>query len=314
MTSILQVNVQDGRISVTLDNYQVVVPLEQVDSLINALQASKVMLGVKSISVSSTPVSETVSPPRAPYTTYEPAPRTDYGSIKKVSTGRQRSRKRVGDALREYMQQNPGWYTIGQLLKIAEENQMTDANPKRALMIALGKQSNIFESDGKSNWRLKEDATQVVEATKVEQPATTEVKRSPGRPRGRPPKKAAAVDSEGSPKSELLPPPKKRPYNKKSANKPTSEETIAFSLLSEPNFPEEDYSSDEGTLEEDTNGQTTSVVRRKSAERTENTGKGKRGRRPSADTSSTVKQRWDDSSQNARDQITQKLMVTPPKG
>ncbi|PKN57617.1 MAG: hypothetical protein CVU56_10055 [Deltaproteobacteria bacterium HGW-Deltaproteobacteria-14] len=71
---------------------------------------------------------------------------------------KRRSRKRVGDALEVWMKKNPGWHSEQELLEVVIANQMTDAHPKRALKIALGKQADErFERDDSGNWRLLGD-------------------------------------------------------------------------------------------------------------------------------------------------------------
>jgi len=74
---------------------------------------------------------------------------------------KRRSRKRVGDALEVWMKKNPGWHSEQELLEVVIANSMTDAHPKRALKIALGKQANErFERDDSGNWRLVGDTTE----------------------------------------------------------------------------------------------------------------------------------------------------------
>ena len=67
----------------------------------------------------------------------------------------QRSRKPVGELIVRWMEDNPGWHSERALLKAVTDNGMTDANPKRAMKIALGRRKNrIFEQDGRGRWRL----------------------------------------------------------------------------------------------------------------------------------------------------------------
>ena len=73
---------------------------------------------------------------------------------------KRRSRKRVGDALIVWMEQNPGWHHEEELLEIVIEHRMTDATPRRALKIALGKQRGVLFSDrGDGYWKLVTDPT-----------------------------------------------------------------------------------------------------------------------------------------------------------
>jgi hypothetical protein len=58
------------------------------------------------------------------------------------------------------MAENPGWHSDKALLKTVISHEMTDANPKRALMIALGRQRNkVFADSGNGYWRLMTDTS-----------------------------------------------------------------------------------------------------------------------------------------------------------
>jgi hypothetical protein len=71
---------------------------------------------------------------------------------------RRKSRKNVGNALTIWLRANPGWHSEEDLLKTVIEHRMSDAAPKRALKIALGrKRDEIFITDGLGNWRLKDE-------------------------------------------------------------------------------------------------------------------------------------------------------------
>ena len=84
----------------------------------------------------------------------------DGGSSKKK---RRKSRKNVGDALVIWMSAHPGWHSEESLLKTVIAHRMSDAEPKRALKIALGrKKDEVFVTDGLGNWQLKEDLVQEV--------------------------------------------------------------------------------------------------------------------------------------------------------
>ena len=79
----------------------------------------------------------------------------------------QRSRKPVGKLVQQWMEENPGWHSERQLLKAVKDNQMTDANPKRALMIALGRgRDKIFQQDGRKRWRLLSEGLSTGPATR----------------------------------------------------------------------------------------------------------------------------------------------------
>ena len=68
---------------------------------------------------------------------------------------KRKSRKRVGDALIVWLDKNPGWHSEEALLEAVVVHKMTDADPKRALKIALGKQKEeVFVTDGLGRWCL----------------------------------------------------------------------------------------------------------------------------------------------------------------
>lgn len=121
---------------------------------------------------------------------------------------KRRSRKRVGDALEVWMKKNPGWHSEQELLEVVIANEMTDAHPKRALKIALGKQADErFERDDSGNWRLLGDTAQGTAATSAATPARGRKPRATRAPaarteRGRrlkakPAEVEAEVDNEG---------------------------------------------------------------------------------------------------------------------
>jgi len=237
-----QISVQDGSVTVTLGLVHATIPGGQLDSFIRALEVARLMLqvdvGEPMVAPAVAAVAAAESPKATPkadvarrgYTTYEPkveaappAQKRRGGRPKGSGKGPvRRSRKRVGDALAEWLKDNPGWHTTEDLLSVVADHRMTDASPKRALMIALGKQrDSIFISDGQGSWKLNGDPTpahgaQVKEKKKpgrkpgsgkakvAEKP--TRAKRPTGRPRGRPPKSASA-DKEGSslPQAEITP-------------------------------------------------------------------------------------------------------------
>jgi len=223
-----QISVQDGGVTVTLGRVQTTVPADQIDSIIRALEAAKMMLGLEASGVatatapapSTTPVvvrpAKAVPPvmPRVEVAAAAPAPARRGRPRKEAAGGppsKQRSRKRVGDALTDWFRDNPGWHSTEELLDVVSEERMTDASPKRALMIALGKQrDSVFSSDGQGNWKLAEDPAPApalqpkIRKKPGRKPGSGKAaaapargKRPTGRPRGRPPKSAKA-DKEGS--------------------------------------------------------------------------------------------------------------------
>lgn len=212
--SLRQISVQDGGVTVTLGTVQTTVPADQIDSIIRALEAAKMILGLDA-SEAAVAIEHPVRVQAAAAKT-EPVRR---GRKKKeeaaAAAAPKRSRKRVGDALVDWFRDNPGWHSTDKLLDIVASERMTDASPKRALMIALGKQrDSVFASDGQGNWKLSEDPAPAPAPqpkvrkkpgrkpgsgkakTKAKTAAGGRSKRT-GRPRGRPPKSASA-DKEGS--------------------------------------------------------------------------------------------------------------------
>lgn len=208
--SLRQISVQDGGVTVTLGTVQTTVPADQIDTIIRALEAAKMILGLDAAEGAHAAEHPSVRLQAASAKT-EPARR---GRRKKEEAAApKRSRKRVGDALIDWFRDNPGWHSTDHLLDVVASERMTDASPKRALMIALGKQrDSVFASDGQGNWKLSEDPAPApapqpkVRKKPGRKPGSGKSKaktagagrsKRTGRPRGRPPKSAPA-DKEGS--------------------------------------------------------------------------------------------------------------------
>lgn len=187
-----QISVNGGSVTVTLGAAHATIPGGQLDSFIRALEAARLMLSVDmgDLGQASAPV-EVARPPRAEvsnkgYTTYEPRVDAAQAPVKR-RVGRpkgsgtsqaRRSRKRVGDALADWLKENPGWHSEAALLGVVSDNRMTDASPKRALKIALGKQKDtVFVTDGAGNWKLAGDPSPT-------QPAAPKERKKPGRKPG----------------------------------------------------------------------------------------------------------------------------------
>jgi hypothetical protein len=220
-----QISVQNDGVTVTLGRVQTTVPAHQIDALIRSLEAARLMLGAGLTATPATPAAPAVAAPRRrgrppKSATVSAAPAAPAEAKRKVgrpkgSGAGRRSRKRVGDALVDWLRDNPGWHTEDQLLAAVSNNRMTDASPNRALKIALGKQKDsVFTTDEKGHWKLKTDSTPapVVAPKEKKKPgrkpgsgkakveaAPAKAKKGTGRPRGRPPKSATA-DKEGSPR------------------------------------------------------------------------------------------------------------------
>lgn len=216
-----QISVQGGGVTITLGRTQATVPADRIDAIIKALEAAKLMLGLEAASGEAEAEEPAVAPAEA-----APAPtRGGRRRAAEAAPAKQRSRKRVGDALAEWLRQNPGWHSTETLLEVVSEERMTDASPKRALMIALGKQrDSIFTSDGHGHWKLAEDPSPAPApeprvrkkpgrkpgsgkkvAAKAAKPAKASGrgKRQTGGRRGRP-SKSAAADQEGSSAPEMM--------------------------------------------------------------------------------------------------------------
>ncbi|MBL8787495.1 MAG: hypothetical protein JNJ59_21505 [Deltaproteobacteria bacterium] len=230
-----QISVQSGGVTVTLGKTSTTVPADQIDAVIRALEAAKMILGLDAGAEAAPAEAPAAVPAAAPkrrgrppavrpvealpeVVVEEEKPRARRGRPRKTEVvagpaGR-RSRKRVGDALVDWLRDNPGWHSTERLLSVVTSERMTDASPKRALMIALGKQKDgTFASDGHGHWKLAGDPTPApapepkVRKKPGRKPGSgkgkvaataARAKRQPtGRRRGRPPKSASA-DKEGS--------------------------------------------------------------------------------------------------------------------
>ena len=133
---------RNGDLHVAIRDAQWSVPREALGTLIHLLEAGRA-LDVEAATALAAP---------APRAATSPAVHTA-----KSPSGR-RSRKRVGDALVVWMEQNTGWHHEEALLQIVIDHEMTDASPRRALKIALGKQrGTIFNEGANGFWKLVSD-------------------------------------------------------------------------------------------------------------------------------------------------------------
>ena len=178
-----QISVNGESVTVTLGAAHATVPGGQIDSFIRALEAARLMLALEIGPAAETQAPRVEASPKG-YTTYEP--REEAAPVKRrvgrpKGSGKapiRRSRKRVGDALADWLRDNPGGHSTDDLLSIVSDNRMTDASPKRALMIALGKQrDSVFVSDGEGNWKLAGDPSPT-------QAAAPKERKKPGRKPG----------------------------------------------------------------------------------------------------------------------------------
>lgn len=236
--SLTQISTERDVVNITLGRANVSVPADHIDAVINLLQAAKLMVGGKSSGRAAAAAAAAAQPATMPRRRGRPPKNPALGAIP-------RSRKRVGDALKEWMGDNPGWHSTESLISLVRDHRMTDASPVRAVMIALGKQrGDIFETDGANHWRLVGDnsgpppqAEPKVrkkpgrkpgtgkKAAPAPAPRAAAAKRTAGnKRRGRPPKKS---DKEGSHPAEAAASAKpvrvKRGQNRKAALLSTTE-------------------------------------------------------------------------------------------
>lgn len=138
-----------GNVFISIGSTELSLPLPHIDTALRLLEAARLIAGT------NTGVSMNVGPARA---ASQPLPVVASDGVTPNDARKRRSRKRVGDALIQWMRQNSGWHTEQALLDAVVEHEMTDAHPKRALKIALGKQrGEVFDGDGHGHWKLIDD-------------------------------------------------------------------------------------------------------------------------------------------------------------
>lgn len=129
-----RIEVDSGLVTIHFDGQQVSLPSGRIETYASVVEAAKLLasgLGTKSLLSAASTATRIKSKPR-------------------------RSRKKVSSALAAWMAKNPGWHSEPALLETVVKYEMTDANPKRALKIALGRQRDkVFATDGAGHWRLK---------------------------------------------------------------------------------------------------------------------------------------------------------------
>lgn len=157
-------SISGGRVKVELGQASATVPVQQIGDLIRTLEGVRFILegpgsAAPSASVAPRRTAEPAAAAAAPAAAAAAAAAPT--AAEKPARRKRRSRKRVGDALEKWMQENPGWHTEEQLLRAVKQNNMSDADPKRALKIALGKQANeLFLKDNAGRWKLKSDPSE----------------------------------------------------------------------------------------------------------------------------------------------------------
>ena len=161
-----QISVSNNVIDVTMGGVRATVPVTQLEATIRVLEAMRLIVDIPTQPAAAAPAVEAPAPepmavaPTPVAKAVAPAPPTPTPARRaaKKPTRKRRSRKRVGDALITWMEKNPGWHTEDDLLAAVIEHKMSDANPKRALKIALGKQRDkVFVGDDRGNWKLAND-------------------------------------------------------------------------------------------------------------------------------------------------------------
>lgn len=153
--------VENGRVEISVGDAHASAPVALLEPLLRLLEASIAVVqaetpqALRTAAVSKVAKSAAVrSAPPAKAATARRA---------KAATGpkkyQRKSRKPVAPSLIAWLEDNPGWHHEADLLRAVVEHNMTDADPKRALMIALGKaRDKTFSTDGSGHWKLKEDA------------------------------------------------------------------------------------------------------------------------------------------------------------
>ena len=199
-------------------------PADQIDTLIRVLEAARLMVASGGRINLSGPAAAAVAAAATPTGKRRGRPpKNPEGAIR-------RSRKRVGDALADWLRDNPGWHSTQSLIATVRDNKMTDASPVRAMMIALGKsKGGMFETDGAGHWRLAGDTSGPPPA------ATPRARKKPGRkpgsggakrkagggprgkraPSGRRGRRSSSADSEGSAELQLELPEATKPIRVK---------------------------------------------------------------------------------------------------
>jgi len=137
----------DDHVHVSIGDEKWTVARESLDTLISLLEAGRSMAAGSVLQVMR----------REASISHEG---NELESPRTSARGKRRSRKRVGDALILWMEEHTGWHHEEVLLQVVIDNRMTDANPLRALKIALGKQrDSIFTEGGHGYWKLSSDET-----------------------------------------------------------------------------------------------------------------------------------------------------------
>ena len=135
-----RIEVHDGLVTIAFDGQKTTLRADRVAPFSQVVEAARILAESEGASPSTTS-------PSAP--------------ARRRKTGpKRRSRKKVSEALAIWMADNPGWHSEEQLLDTLISHNMSDASPKRALKIALGRQRNkVFADNGAGHWRLLTDTS-----------------------------------------------------------------------------------------------------------------------------------------------------------
>lgn len=204
----LRISIERDVVSIAIGHGTAVVPTTEIEALVTALKAAQMLVSgaprrADDASVTSPPAPRAAAattkaastraaaakpaaakPTAAPAAPVVAAPAKRRGRPPKHvdadghPTAKRRSRKRVGDALEVWLRANPGWYSEAELLALVKREQMSDADPHRALKIALGKQKgSLFVTDEAGNWSLAETAAKAAKpAAKAKAAARADAK------------------------------------------------------------------------------------------------------------------------------------------
>ena len=134
-----QIEISAGLVTIRFGGQVITLPQDLLESFAKVVRASQVLASSTQEGKSPEVTREASEAPKEPK--------------------RRRSRKPVSAALAAWMSENPGWHSEASLLRAVVEHEMTDATPKRALKIALGrKRGELFVNNGKGRWRLQAES------------------------------------------------------------------------------------------------------------------------------------------------------------
>jgi hypothetical protein len=135
-----RIEVHGGRVTIAFDGQKTTLPAARVSAFSRVVEAARMLAESEVSDAATTGTSQRVS--------------------QRDTSPKRRSRKKVSEALAIWMADNPGWHSEEHLLDTLISNDMSDASPKRALKIALGRQRNkLFADSGTGYWCLLTDTS-----------------------------------------------------------------------------------------------------------------------------------------------------------